>query len=117
MTLRVYVAGAYSAPNVIGVLGNMRRGLALSFEVLKAGFAPFSPWLDYQFALIGEVSLEDYYRYSLSWLEASHAVLVVPEGAAESRGTQAEIKRAGELGIPVFWSLEELKQWSADRVV
>lgn len=111
---RVYVAGAYSAPNVIGVFDNMRRGLRVSHEVLKAGFAPFAPWLDYQFALLGEVTLEEFYRYSLAWLEASDAVLVVPEGAEQSKGTQAELARARELGIPVFWSLSTLQEWHRD---
>ena len=108
---RVYVAGAYSAPNVIDVLGNMRRGLRLSVEVLKAGFAPFSPWLDFQFGLIEDVTLAEYYRYSLAWLEVADAVLVVPQGASQSKGTQAEIARARELGIPVFGTIEDLIDW------
>jgi hypothetical protein len=29
---RIYVAGAYSGPDVITIMGNMRRGLALSAE-------------------------------------------------------------------------------------
>lgn len=105
---RVYVAGSYSADNVLGVLANMRRGMALSFDVMKAGYAPFVPWFDYHFSLIGDVALEEYYRYSMAWLEASDAVIVVPEGAEASRGTQAEIARARELGIPVCWSIQEL---------
>jgi hypothetical protein len=108
---RVYVAGAYSADNVIDVLGNMRRGLRLSCQVLQAGMAPFSPWLDFQFGLLESITLQQYYQYSLAWLEASDAVLVVPQGAEQSKGTQHEIQRAQELGIPVFWSLTELKQW------
>jgi nucleoside 2-deoxyribosyltransferase len=110
--LKVYVAGAYSAPNVIAVLDNMRRGMQLSYKVIKAGFAPFVPWFDYQFSLIGEMKLEEYYAYSIAWLEVSDAVLVVPDGADKSKGTQAEIALANKLGIPVFWSLEVLKAWS-----
>ena len=109
--LRVYVAGAYSADNVIQVLANMRRGIELSYLVLKAGFAPFVPWFDYHFSLLGDVDLEDYYEYSLAWLEASDALIVQPVGAEESTGTQKEIKRAEELGIPVFYSLDKLLEW------
>ncbi len=109
---RVYVAGAYSSNNVLGVLDNMRRGMRASTEVFLAGFAPFCPWLDYHYTLMlreGEhLTVEDYYNYSKAWLEVSDAVLVLPN-SENSKGTQAEIVRAKELHIPVFNTLEEVK--------
>lgn len=76
---RVYVAGAYSADNVIGVLDNMREGMRTSTEALLAGYAPFCPWLDFHYQLMlrpGErLAVPDYYEYSLSWLSACEAVL------------------------------------------
>ena len=110
--LRVYVAGAYSADNVIGVLGNMRRGMALSLKVLQAGFAPFVPWFDYHFSLLDEVSIDDYYAYSMAWLEASDAILIVPEGWRQSQGVLQEFRRARNKGIPAFFNLEDLKAWA-----
>jgi len=48
---RVYIAGPYSCKttdgNVIEILSNMRRGLAISIQVMQAGHAVFSPWLDF----------------------------------------------------------------------
>ena len=108
---RIYIAGAYSANNVISVLDNMRRGMRVGTEVFLAGLSPFVPWMDYQFQLMlreGEkLTVEDYYRYSMAWLSVSDAVLLVP-GWETSKGTQAEIARAKELGIPVFETLQEL---------
>ena len=110
---RVYVAGAYSATNVIDVLDNMRKGMRLSTEVMLAGFAPFCPWLDYHFQLQlreGEaLSVNDYYQYSLTWLEVSDAVLLVP-GWEHSKGTIEEIKVAKSLNIPVYYTLVKLKK-------
>jgi len=110
---RVYVAGAYSADNVISVLDNMRKGMRVSTEVLLAGFAPFSPWLDYHFTLMlqgdEKLTVEDYYNYSMRWLEASDAILLV-SGWENSKGTAAELARAEELKIPVFVSIEDLKK-------
>jgi len=110
---RVYIAGAYSADNVITVLDNMRRGMRKSTEVLLAGYSPFCPWLDYHFQLMlreNEIlTVEDYYRYSMAWLEVSDVVLVLPN-SDKSNGTQAEIKRAEELNIPICYSLEELRK-------
>ena len=110
--IRVYVAGAYSSPTLIGALDNMRRGMQLAFKVLKAGFSPFVPWFDYHFSLIGDVTIEEYQGYCLPWIEVSDAMLIVPEGVEESNGTQAELKLAEELGIPIFYSLKDLQEWS-----
>ena len=109
---RVYVAGSYSADNVIQVLENMRLGIKASTEVFMAGFSPFSPWLDYHFSLMkpdgAMLKVEDFYQYSLAWLEVSDALLVLLN-SEHSKGTQAEIERAIELGIPVFHSLDEVR--------
>ena len=108
---RVYVAGAYSADNVITVLDNMREGMRLSTQVLLAGFSPFSPWLDYHFQLNlrdGEtLTVKNYYKYSMAWLDVSDAMLLVP-GWKKSKGTLAEMDRAAELGIPIFNTLDGL---------
>ena len=112
MIKRVYVAGAYSASSVISVLDNMRRGMRAGLEVLLAGFAPFVPWFDFHFQLMLKdeetLSVQNYYDYSMAWLEASDAILVLPN-SENSKGTQAEIQRAKELNIPIFYSLDELK--------
>lgn len=111
---RVYVAGAYSADNVITVLDNMRKGMRLSVEVMLAGFSPFSPWLDYHFQLMlradERLTVDDYYKYSMRWLEVSDAVLLV-DGWESSKGTLKELQRARELNIPVFYYLSELLRY------
>jgi hypothetical protein len=107
---RIYIAGAYDDHCVTDVLANMRRGIQLGIDALHAGFAPFIPWLDFQLFLMSDkhISREAILAYSTRWLEASDAVLVVPEGVDESMGTQAELARANELGIPVFWDLDAM---------
>jgi hypothetical protein len=113
MKKRVYVAGAYSANTVISVLNNMRNGMRTSLEVLLAGYAPFCPWLDYHYQLLlrpGEsLAILDYYDYSMSWLEAAHVLLVLP-GWEASAGTYAEIAKAEEMGIPIYYSIEDLQK-------
>jgi len=86
----------------------MRRGIQMAIEVLRAGFAPFCPWTDYHYRLMSEgVTREMYHAQSIAWLEASDAVLVL-ENSEDSAGTQKEIARARELGIPVYHSLSQL---------
>ena len=104
----IYIAGAYNGPNIIACLDNMRRGQKLAYDVLKAGYSPFCCFVDYHFSLIGETSIEEYYRYSMNFLKVCDAVLVVPENHETSVGTQNELKVARSLGIPIFMSLDEL---------
>lgn len=108
---RVYVAGAYSANNVISVLDNIREGTRWATRILLAGHAPFAPWLDFQFHLMlrdGEtLSVDDYYAYSMSWLKVADIVFVTP-GWEGSKGTLAEIKEAENLGIPVIYSMQDI---------
>ena len=106
---RIYVAGPYSDSDIIQILTNMRNGIRMCIEVLKRGFSPFCPWLDYLFSLMlypGEqLTVNDYYQYSMAWLEASDAMLVLPE-YENSKGTKAEIARAKELCIPVYYNID-----------
>ena len=111
----IYVAGAYSADDAISVFTNMRRGIHLAIEVLNAGFAPFVPWFDYHFSLLEHIPLYKYYEYSMSWLEKSDGVIVQPIGSRKSIGTQRELDKAKELGIPIFKSIEQMKEYFDER--
>jgi hypothetical protein len=106
---RVYVAGRYSG-NTIDFLNNMVRGQKESVKLLKLGFIPFCPFLDYQFQFHDQsLVVDDYYRYSIGWLEVCDAVYVLPD-SEESQGTQREIKIAQDFGIPVVYNLNDLRK-------
>ena len=108
---RVYVAGAYSHKDTVVVFKNMRKGMRMSTELMLNYFAPFCPWLDYQFVLQlrgkEELYVEDFYEYSIEWLKASEVMFLV-EGWEGSKGTIDEIKVAKENCIPIFESMEKL---------
>jgi len=109
--IRVYIAGSYSSNNILSILNNIRIGKRIAVEVMLAGFAPFCPFLDYQFHFMlreGEdLTIAHYQNYSIAWLEASHVMLVLPN-SEDSKGTQVEIEKARELKIPIYYSLEDL---------
>ena len=48
---KVYVAGAMSSNNILGVLRNISVGVHYGAEVLARGFAPFVPHFDIAFTL------------------------------------------------------------------
>ena len=111
---KIYVAGSYNSDYVIGVLENMRIGMRAATKVLLAGLSPWVPWFDYHFQLMlqdgEELSIEDYYRYSMAWLEVADAVYVA-NYRKDSVGTRAEIERAKELNLPIFFDFEKLTTW------
>lgn len=108
--LRIYVAGAYSADNVMTVFDNMRRGQHVGYYVVKAGMAPFVPWLDYHFGLIGSMEINEYYEYSIAFERTCDAILIIEENLEGSKGTHREIEIArNEMKIPEFYvSAEKL---------
>ena len=108
---RIYCAGPYSANNVIDVLKNIGRGEKACAELFAMGYAVFCPWHDKSYVTDnpdGEFTVQQFYDFSMAWLEVSDAVLVLP-GWETSQGTIAEIAHAVELNIPVFYSLEDLR--------
>lgn len=107
---RVYVAGAYSADNVMDVLRNIGRGQKACAEVFRLGFAPFCPWHDKTYVYDNpeeQFTVDQFYKFSMAWLEVCDAVLVLP-GFEKSKGTLAEIDRAEKMGIPVFYNTVDL---------
>ena len=101
---RVYVAGAYSADNVLDVLRNIGMGESYSAEIFLMGFAPFCPWYDKDFVISNwerPLTVKMFYDYSIAWLEVSDAMFVIP-GWENSKGTLEEMIIARKLGIPIF---------------
>jgi len=116
--IRVYVAGAISAPNPLDLFDNLRRGIDTGAQLFDLGFSPFTPHLDYQLALARklDVTIEDFYRYSENFLDVCHAVFVVDNPRnAQSKGLEAELIRAKFKGIPVFSDLDTLVNWAQER--
>ena len=114
---RIYVAGPYSADNVIDVLKNIGRGRHMCAILFEKGYAPFCPWHDSSYILDNpesEFDIKQFQEVSMRWLEVCDAVLVLTgwRGWEKSNGTAAEIRRAESLGIPVFYNNSDLYKWS-----
>ena len=104
----VYVAGKLNA-DAVGYLKNCHNMIVTADKIRKAGYAVFVPCLDLLNGLVaGNYEYTDYAGNNMFWLERSDVVFVLPN-SEESRGTQAEIVRARELGIPVVTRLEDLE--------
>ena len=115
----VYVAGAISPyptdPPVEGYWENIKRGVYAAKELIKMGYVPYCPFIDYVFYTtpdppdfkMGENLMK---RLDLTWLALCDAILVLKK-YRKSEGTKAEIAFAKERSIPVFYSPESLIEY------
>lgn len=108
---RVYVAGPYSSDNILGVAKNIKIARDIGVKLMQAGFFPFIPHNDWELAVRTELPMTHFKANSMSWLEVSDCVLLLPNWETSS-GTLDEIERADKLSIPVFEQLTELFDWS-----
>ncbi len=102
--MRVYVAGPYSADNVIDVLKNIGRGQEACAQLFRLGFSPFCPWHDKDFVIRcyqSKFTVDQFYKYSLDWLAVSDCMIVVGDWWL-SKGTMKELEFAEEHNIPVY---------------
>ena len=112
--MRVYIGGALSSKEdtsrgpskvVIDYLSNVSKMCKVASEVRKLGHFPFVPALDLLLGVInGDWDEEDYRGVGMAFLEVCDAVLVI----SQSWGVAKEIERANELGIPVYYRMEDL---------
>jgi hypothetical protein len=110
--LRVYIASPYT----LGDVGrNVHESMRAADELVKLGHVPYAPLLSHLWHLIIPHTPDFWYRLDLRWLEACDIVLRLP---GQSVGADNEVKRALELGMPVGFSIEEIRRrWPAESVV
>jgi len=107
---RIYVAGSYSADNTIQTLQNIGIGLKTCGKLFQLGYAPFCPWSDRDYILQSpdlDFDVKQFHDHSMAWLEVADALYVI-SGQGKGGGVDAEIKRAHEIGISVFFDIDDL---------
>lgn len=105
----VYIAGPYTKGDVVV---NVKNAVMMGNNLRALGFTPFIPHLTMFWQLIQPHDIEYWYAYDMEWLEKCDAVFRL---SGESKGAEAETERAFELGIPVFMSVLELRDWAETR--
>jgi len=123
--VKVYVAGAYSDNNVIGVLKNIGRGEEIASKLFLKRYAPFTPWHDKDYVIKHwreDMTIDMFYNYSMAWLHCSDCILIVPNVKGlkdweQSSGTIAEIEEAKKNNIPVFYTIEDMETYYNEVLV
>jgi|SRR5580704_2997662 hypothetical protein len=105
----IYVVGPYRAEGHWQVLENIRRAEALALEVWRLGAACICPHKNTAF-FSGAAPDQLWLDGDLEMVRRCDALVCVP-GWERSSGSRGEVALANELGIPVFQTTDELKQW------
>jgi nucleoside 2-deoxyribosyltransferase len=105
----VYVAGPFRGPDHWAIAENIRNAERLALEVWRAGAAVLCPHANtahFQDAAPDRVWLDG----DLELLARCDAIVMTPDWQRSS-GARAEEAFARERGIPVFYTIETLREW------
>lgn len=107
--LVVYIAGKFRADTPWKVEQNIRVAEEHALAVWKMGVVALCPHTNTRFF---DKSLPDeaFLKGTLELLYRSDVVLAIP-GWDDREGATAEVLKAQDRGMPVFFSLESLSQW------
>lgn len=97
----VYLAAAYTKGDVAL---NVRAALLAADRIWRAGHVVIVPHLCHFWHLVIPHPYEDWIRLAGAWLELCDVVVRLP---GDSDGADGEDLRARELGIPVYYSVDE----------
>lgn len=119
----VYIAGPYRADTSDGIVKNIKfaeeMALSLSGQGYDLKLFPVTPHLNTA-RFERHVPAGDHYWLggTMALMEKCDVVLLTyPEAGNDSKGTSEEMKRAFELGVPVYASLDLLIQDARADVV
>jgi len=109
--MKIYVAGPYKLRDPVI---NIREAILAGEEIIKLGHIPFIPHLYHLWHTVQSHQPIFWYWLDLKWLPSCDAILRLQ---GKSREADKEVKEAHKLGIPVFYSLEELKLYNEKNCI
>ena len=92
----IYVAGPYTSGDPVI---NTRKAIEAGDLLRGMGFVPFIPHLSMFWQFLKPHDTAVWYEYDNAWIERCDGLIRLP---GESKGADAEVKMALELGMPVF---------------
>ena len=98
----IYVSGPYSGGDVAR---NVRMACKAGDAIVARGYIPFVPHLTHLWHLISPKSEQEWLDIDLALIPRMDGVLRLQ---GESKGADNEVALAKALGIPVYYSLEDL---------
>ena len=100
--IKVYIASPYTLGDVAV---NVKIQLDTADELMNKGFAPFAPLYSHFQHMAHPRPYEDWVKIDLEWVKVCDCLLRLD---GERKGADGEVNYAKELGLPVFYSIDEM---------
>lgn len=110
--MRVYIAGPMATSGEPGP--NLHHAARAAWAVIRAGHSPYVPHLSWIVDAIIVIQRDEWMRQNLEWIEACQALIRLP---GTSAGADAEVEFAAGLGIPIFHTVADWREWARVRPV
>ena len=102
LAMRIFI----SSPYTIGDAAlNVRAQIDAADELMTLGHAPYTPLLSHFQHIIHPRPIGDWMELDLEWMKVCNCLLRLP---GPSRGAGIEIEYAKKMGLPVYFSIDEL---------
>lgn len=104
----IFLAGAYLGQDFNETEENIRLAEKYAIKLWEMGYGVFCPHLNTaHFELKAKVKEDAYKEFDMKILRACDVVFALPNWQ-ESEGARTEINEAKRLGLPIYYSLEEI---------
>jgi hypothetical protein len=100
--LRVYVSGPLSGPNAEE---NVEVAMKVGRTLIEKGYFPLVPHLTWYMDPDNELGHETWLDIDKAWITVADVVVRLP---GPSKGADIEVAHAMRIGVPVFYSLDDL---------
>jgi len=111
--MRIYIAHTYGKRHGLSLReyeANTYSSIRYGIGVINKGHNPFIPNL-YHFVSEeagGNIAESRWLEFVTEWLRFCDALFVATKPPWQGSGVQAEIDIAMAMGIPIYWSIEEI---------
>ena len=101
---RIFISGPYTLGDVAQ---NVKNAMDLADKLITLGYAPYCPHLTHFLHINSKQEYTTWLKLDLCYLEICDALIRL-EG--KSSGADKEVEYACKLGIPIYYSIESMKQ-------
>jgi len=102
---KIYIASPYTKGDVAV---NVKAQIDCVDQLMNLGYAPFAPLYSHFQHIAHPRPYSDWVNIDLEWVPVCDALLRLP---GESTGADGEVELARSLGIPVFYSIDDLNTY------
>jgi len=107
--MRVFISGPYTLGDVAI---NVSKAMNIANDLINLGYAPFCPHLTHFLHINKPQKYEKWLELDIKFLEVCDVVLRIP---GKSNGADLEVEYANKIGLPVFYSIDELLKFFKEK--